>query len=457
MNRTLAIARLTFWEGVRMRIVLVFVLVLVIVVLRLPFALKGDETLSGRLQTFLSYSLSAISVLLSLATVFLSCSTLTRDIRERSIHLVITKPVSRFNVLLGKWIGVNALTLILLAMSGLVVYGLSVFIKTRPEQFERDRLKLTDVVWTARAAASPTKPDFEALARQRIEELAAEGATFLEKEHAVRERTKELEEAWRRVEPRERQQYDFEGLPPPRSAETVYQVRFKAVSVPYSMSETVFIGWVLLHPETGAPLVYRETEERSSVRHQFLVRSSVVSDGKAKIGVYNPPGNERRSIVFEGDDALEILYTVGSFEMNLVKAVMLIGLRLAFLSAVGLFFSTFVSFPVACFCVLSIFLFCIGMPWWLETIGANLKIPDPNIDPYGAFGPAVRQVLVPFLKVAIPDFVSYDGVDRLIDGYAIPTSLMIRTAAHTLVYGVVLLVLPGWLIFRSREVAQTIV
>ncbi len=53
-GRVAAIARLTFWEGVRMRIVLVFVLVLVFILLRLPFSLKGDETLAGRLQTFIS-------------------------------------------------------------------------------------------------------------------------------------------------------------------------------------------------------------------------------------------------------------------------------------------------------------------------------------------------------------------------------------------------------------------
>ena len=34
---------------------------------------------------------------------------------------------------------------------------------------------------------------------------------------------------------------------------------------------------------------------------------------------------------------------------------------------------------------------------------------------------------------------------------------MWRSAAHTLIYGVVLLVLPGWLIFRGREIAETIV
>jgi hypothetical protein len=458
MKRTLAIARLTFWEGIRMRIVLVFIVVLVFVVLRLPFALRGDETLSGRLQTFLAYSLGALGVFMSLATVFLSCATLTKDIEQRSLHLVITKPVSRFQILFGKWVGVNVLNVLMVVLSGLVIYGFAVFIKTRPEQFMRDRLKLNDVVWTARTAALPTEPDFEGYARRHVEQRIEQGQEFTAgREAAIEQRVLELREDWKRVPPLGERVYVFEGLAPPESSATVYQVRFKAQSVPVGVNEQLRIGWVILDPETGAPLATRETDERSSVRHQFLVRAGVVKDGRAAIAVVNPPANRRETIYFEGGDGLEILYRVGSFEMNFVKSLLLILFRLAFLSAVGLFFSTFVSFPVACFCVLTILMFCLGMPWWLESIGANLGRVDPNVDPYGVFGPAVRTFLVPLLTLLLPDFARYDGVGQLIDGYALPAGLLWRSAAHTLIYGVLLLVLPGWLIFRSREIAETIV
>ena len=274
---------------------------------------------------------------------------------------------------------------------------------------------------------------------------------------AIRQKATELREDWKRVPQRGERLYVFEGLTPPESSATVYQVSFKAQSVPVGVNEQLRIGWMILDPETGAPLAARETDERSSVRHQFLVRAGVVKDGRAAIAVVNPPANRRETIYFEGADGLRILYKVGSFEMNFVRSLLLILFRLAFLSAVGLFFSTFVSFPVACFCVLTIFMFCLGMPWWLESIGAELQTVDPRVDPYGRFGPVVRVFLVPILTVLLPDFVNYDGVGRLIGGYVIPAGLMWRSAAHTLIYGVVLLVLPGWLIFRGREIAETIV
>ncbi len=141
--------------------------------------------------------------------------------------------------------------------------------------------------------------------------------------------------------------------------------------------------------------------------------------------------------------------------MNFAKSLMLILFRLGFLSAIGLFFGTFTSFPVACFCTLSIYLFCIGIPWWMESIGANL--PDnqagAKVDPYGSGGRLVRMVLVPILTFVLPDFFKYDGVDKLIDGYYISWELIASGAAHTIIYGLVLLALPGWLIFRSREIA----
>lgn len=457
MKRVLAIARLTFWEGIRMRIVLVFILILAFIVLRLPFALRGDETLAGRLQTFLSYSLGALSVLMSLATVFLSCSTLTKDIQERYIHLVITKPVTRFQILLGKWVGVNLLNLLMILLSGLVIYGFAVFIKSRPEQFLRDRVKIEDTVWTARVAARPIVPDFNADAERYVDQLIESGRQFDSPRHiVVQQYAQQWKEDWKRVEPGGNRIYNFEGLAPPATPGAVYQVSFKAQAVPYG-SDELAIGWGILDPETESPLAVMETTEQPARRHQFLVTARGIKDGKAALGVYNPPVNRRSSIYFEGDDGLEILYKVGSFESNFAKTMLLILFRLAFLSAVGLFFGTFVSFPVACFCVLTIFVFCLGMPWWQEATGMNLKNPTPQTDPYGAWGPYIRPLFMPLLKIALPDFIAYDGIGKLIEGYLITAGLMWRSAAHTLIYGLVLLAIPGWLIFREREIAQTVV
>ncbi|RMF80535.1 MAG: ABC transporter permease [Planctomycetota bacterium] len=468
MKRTLAIARLTFWEGIRMRIVLVLLIVLVFIVLRLPFALRGDETLAGRLQTFLAYSLGALGFFLSLATVFFACATLTREFQTRTLHLVVTKPVSRFQVLLGKWIGVNALNLLIVVLAGLVIYGFARFIKSRPEAFARDRVVIEDVVWTARLAANPTRPDFLAMAERRVKELEESGQEFLRgRQAAILEYAKQFETDWLQIPPGDARQYEFNNLAPPKDRDVVYQVRFKARGVPIPIDEELSIVWGIVDPTTGGVVAWFDTRKRHAEMHQFLIRAAnVVVDGTAVLLVANPPVLEKpgyppirndSSILFEGEDSLQILYKVGGFEGNYVRALLLILFRLAFLSALGLFFGTFVSFPVACFCVLSVFVFCLGVPWWLEAIGANIGAPNPTIDPYGRYGPWVRLLLVPVLKVLLPNFVAYDGVGKLIDGYVIDAKLMAWSAAHTLLYGLALLIAPGYLIFRSREVAAPVV
>jgi ABC-type transport system involved in multi-copper enzyme maturation permease subunit len=457
MWRTWAIARLTFWEGVRMRIVLVFLAVLALAVLLMPTALQGDGTVAGRLQSFLYYALMAVNFLLSLTTIFFSCSTLANEIRTRTLHLIVTKPVSRFQVLVGKWLGVNLLNLLILGLSGLTIYGFASAIKERPVAFARDALNVRDVVWTARLAASPRQPDFVTPAIEKLRQRKEEGAYFADEASARSEFVREFQEAWLRIPPQQERLYVFENLLPPRSLDTAFQVRFKARASPLPADEIVPLLWVFVDPDTLVPLMPQPhmTSGRSSEVHQFLVRATgVVRDGRAALVVGNPLMPPRRNAaVFEGIDSLQLLYQHESFQMNYLKALLLILLRLAFLSALGLLMSTFVSFPVACLVVCSVFVLSLSSAWLLEVIGANLELRTDEIDPYWKLGPYVRVVLTPLLRIVLPDFSRYDGVDPLIDGLYIPYTLVAWAAAHTLVLGTALLVIPGWLIFRRREVA----
>jgi len=462
MKNVLAIARLTFREGVRMRIVLVFVVVLGFLMLWLPFTVRGDQTVTGQLQTFLSYSLGATGLLLGLAGVFLSCSTLTTEFRSMTLHLVLTKPVSRIEVLAGKWLGINILLLLLLALCGAAIYGFAVLIKNRPASFERDRLNVRDVVWQARVAATPKPPpDLEKEARQWVESELRQGREFSRgTEFAVAQRLKQMEREWRRIPPQHFALYDFEGLVEPRDPETVFQVRFRANAKPMPLDEMIAIDFGFLDPETHAWLgeVHR-TQERANIWHEFLARGQgFIKDGRATLAVANPaPPTRSTAIVFDEEPWIQIMYTIGTFEESYLKVLLLIAGRLAVLSALGLFFSVFVSFPVACFCVLTFYVICLGIPFWMEGIGANLELPVASVDPYGSFGPAVRLLLVPLMKFVFPNFSEYSGVDQLIAGEYVSTWLVSKAMLHTAVYGAVLLFVPGWAVFQRREIADVTV
>jgi ABC-type transport system involved in multi-copper enzyme maturation permease subunit len=109
------IARTTIAEGIRMKLAVVFILLLMLILPTLPIVSHGDGTLKGRVQSFLNYSLTATWVLLSLLTIFMSCSTLANEIKNRQIYSLASKPVPRWKVLLGKWLGIIVLDVALLA------------------------------------------------------------------------------------------------------------------------------------------------------------------------------------------------------------------------------------------------------------------------------------------------------------------------------------------------------
>src|ERR1022692_2581970 len=124
MQRLLAIAWLTWKAALRFRLFLVIAVLLIASVIGLPILIKDDGTARGFTQILLTYTLSTITALLGLSTLWLSCGTLARDIEECQMQVVATKPIARWQIWLGKWLGIVSLNAVLLAFSGACVYGL---------------------------------------------------------------------------------------------------------------------------------------------------------------------------------------------------------------------------------------------------------------------------------------------------------------------------------------------
>ena len=74
MGSIWTVARHTISESIRNKVALSFIFMLGVLLVGLPFASKGDNTVSGAVQAFLSYSVTAVSALLSLPSIFLATS-----------------------------------------------------------------------------------------------------------------------------------------------------------------------------------------------------------------------------------------------------------------------------------------------------------------------------------------------------------------------------------------------
>src|ERR1700690_4125985 len=157
MQRLLAIAWLTWKAAFRFRLFLVIAVLLLASVVGLPLLITDDGTAQGFTQILLTYTLSTITALLGLSTLWLACGTLARDIEECQMQVVAVKPIARWQIWLGKWLGLVSLNAALLAVSAACLYGLLQFRATR---LPADQQKiLHEEVLVARASAREKDPE----------------------------------------------------------------------------------------------------------------------------------------------------------------------------------------------------------------------------------------------------------------------------------------------------------
>lgn len=113
--RILAIGRTTFTELVRQKVFYFLLLFALMVIGNSAFLAKFS--FQEEFQMLKDVSLGAMSVFLSLLAILATAMLLPRDIEERTIFTILSKPVPRHEYLLGKLLGV----VILLALSTLVM------------------------------------------------------------------------------------------------------------------------------------------------------------------------------------------------------------------------------------------------------------------------------------------------------------------------------------------------
>src|SRR4051794_13103990 len=194
MQRILAIAWLTWKAALRFRLFIVVAALLLLSVIGLPLLLKDDGTARGFTQILLTYTLSAITGLLGLSTLWLSCGTLARDIEDCQMQMVAVKPVARWQIWLGKWLGIMSLNAALLAIAGLSVYSLLLWRSNRLPAGEQAILRNEVLVARGSAREKSYDKDVEEETDKRFRERLSKNpistADILEVRKQIREQVK---------------------------------------------------------------------------------------------------------------------------------------------------------------------------------------------------------------------------------------------------------------------------
>ena len=107
----------------------------------------------------LTYTLSSITALLGFFTLWLGCGTLAKDVEECQMQMIAVKPIARWQVWLGKWLGIVGLNAGLLALSGAAVFCLLMWRSHRLPSAQQETLQREILV--ARGSVQPPDVDLQ--------------------------------------------------------------------------------------------------------------------------------------------------------------------------------------------------------------------------------------------------------------------------------------------------------
>lgn len=121
-RRVFAIMKLTLKEAWRRKALLVFVVFAMLLMFAGWFITDQNDRAELQLNVHITFMLTTISWLILPVVMFLSCWGLPEDIRIRSLHTVVTKPVRRIEVVLGRMLGFVSMSSVILLVMGVAGY-----------------------------------------------------------------------------------------------------------------------------------------------------------------------------------------------------------------------------------------------------------------------------------------------------------------------------------------------
>ena len=496
----LAVARTALDEAIRQKAGLVFVCLALVLIPMLPLILS-DTRLSYRVSNFLRYSTFVTGTLLSVMTLVLAARTVTRELDDRIAFTTLSKPLPRWQYLLGKWVGLMGLNALLIAVAGVGIYAFTAVLTANVPRDAMDRLDadaVTQQILVARVSTNPTMESeqaFSAALSARLADLQArDPGTFGEPgtsgsdlpDEVASQVVTEVLNKWLSVPYRGRGTYRFDGLLEAKERGGTVQLRLKpearGAAPPDRKVQLGFRvnGRPYRNPQTVNGGVPRLAEDRYHVLE--IPSEEIADDGSLLIEIENGgPGTQlggmdQPTIAFNAADGLEVFYPVGGFAQNLTAALALVWIKLGFLTALGIAAATFLGFPVAVLLCGILYAAASASGYLGESLASYAAFPTDNLPLWrqaigffellwaklstGEFGDAIRAVIRLFGQSVLfvaPDLSAYATTSLLADGRAVTWRLL---AGGLFWVGIVwsgAVFLLGVLFFQRREIAQVTV
>jgi len=388
-------------------------------VVLLPLVIKHDGTARGFTQILLTYTLSSITALLGISTLWLACGTLARDIEESQIQLVAVKPIPRWQIWFGKWLGLITLNMMMLGISGACVYGLLIYRSAKLPEKEQQILR--NEVLVARSSMREQIPDFKADVERILNERLKTLTLTPDEVRDLRKQIEEQVKAAQQIVPKDyRREWVIDAKKALKAVELgrpIY-LRIKFYVAQPTIGATYLCLW-RIGSDTSKQVIELEQRLANETFHEFPVPPDVIgSDGKLVINFVN---RNQTAVLFPLDEGLEVLYYEGGFLMNFVRALLIILFWLVLLAAIGLAASSFLSFPVAAFATMSVMIFFFSSDIMRSSVEENTVFGRDH-ETNKQINPVMDSIMLPLFKltVKVVDLAqAYSPVDYLSSGRTI--------------------------------------
>ncbi|MGA2659086.1 MAG: hypothetical protein ABSH34_16410 [Verrucomicrobiota bacterium] len=461
MQRLYAIAWLTWKAAFRFRLFLVVSALLLVSVVGLPLLIKDDGTVRGFTQILLTYTLTAITALLGLSTLWLACGTLARDIEECQVQMLAVKPIARWQIWLGKWLGIVSLDAVLLALSGGCVYGL---LQWRAHRLPLDQQQiLRNEVLVARGSAREKNFDKEIDARtdqalrERLQKnpLDIGNANLDEVRRQIRENVKAgyqlvppgyQSRAWRINLGRAR--HRLRGQP------LFLRVKFNTGESAYTGAGPTYDGVFGVGVPQKTRLWQSEVMSMAAETfHEFQIPPDLF-DQEGVLTVTFGNLNDT-ALLFPLEDGVEVLYREGGFGPSFARALAIILCWMALLAAVGLASASILSFPVAAFLSLGLLVMTLSSGTMANAVEEG-TIAEYNAEKSTKGSSPADVVVIPAFRAALKVIhlaMDFSPVDSLSTGRSVTWTQLGLALSQIVLLMAGFAGLLGIVLFSRRELA----
>ena len=453
--KTLAIASLTVRSAVRSRLLICLLVILFVVTLGIPLSVRGDGTALSEVKILLLYTLGTGSVILGLATLWASCSAVSHEVEHKQIRTVVVKPVGPYLLWFGKWIGIVILDAVLLLLMGLLTYAL-LFMSLRSAGSEPEDLgTINSQVLTARRLFLPKEVDLSSEVHRTVDELKRTGQM---PEDVSEEETMQL--IYRRLRARRTTvapgaslswEFDTQGLNTSRGS---LFLRYR-IGSSIGGSRQITGTWRVDAGKNGDSFNTGPIPMADG-RHLIEIPASTISPGgNVTVRFENAAKGSSRTVIFHGDNHLELLAPAGGFLLNMVRSLLVVFCYLVVLAALGVTAGILFSFPVATFAAFSLSSIVLIVGFF--AFSSSLTVCDHHDHDHGGGNASVMErvgeTMLEGLEMALSPVRRIAPLGRLADGVYVPLWTVVRAV---LILGVVcpgILGLLGGYCMSRRELA----